>query len=806
MSASDDSKQVAVATQPSKEIAVSSPYYLHPSDNPRSVISGVQLNGENYSEWATELENALRAKRKTCFIDGTLPAPSTTSEDYDQWRTVNSMIVGWIRSSISLKIRSTVTFTPEAYKLWVDLKKRFAVGNSVRVYQLKAELVACRQEGLSVLDYYGKLSSKWEELNNYKPIRHCSCGGTSPYVKEREEEQVYQFLMGLDESRFGNICTTIIGTDPLPDVNEIYQKIVREERRLNSLRNEHKPDAVGFATRSETHSEATTLSPPLAAATRTRERVPSCSHCGRRGHEKTKCWQIVGFPEWWSEKYQGAPPGGRGRGSERGSSSGRGRGTPQFRANTAKKTSPLPNFTPDQMESLLEDMVSCPINFADGSQVFARQYGVLTLSKKISLQNVLLDRFTRTLIGAGEERDGVYVYRDVTAARVHKAQVVEDKTLWHRRLGHPSFQVLSFLPLVFGVGVESSTRQLSECEIYFKSKQTRAVFFDSINKASECFSLIHVDVWGPYRVPSSSGANYFLTIVDDHSREVWTYLLLEKSEVKIVLQNFCHMSERQFGKQVKIVRSDNGTEFMCLEEFFAEKGIAHETSCVATPQQNDRVERKHRHILNVARLFMFQAHLPIKFWGDCVLAATHVINRTPSTILHGKSPYEILFGVPPLYEDLKVIGCLCYAHKVARDKDKFGTRSRKCVFVGYPFGKKGWKVYDLEANEFFVSRDVAFYEEKFPFEQKQSPSLLILEQGTPVQIADVFRDTEVSQSYVEEESPVERSPPVPVETEEAETSSPVPVETEEAETSSPEKMKRKKLQLGFFVPPVRTVG
>ncbi|CAL9240158.1 unnamed protein product, partial [Arabidopsis halleri] len=87
----------------------------------------------------------------------------------------------------------------------------------------------------------------------------------------------------------------------------------------------------------------------------------------------------------------------------------------------------------------LRNIISCPINFADGSQVFAMCSGTLPLSSTIILEN--------DAIGAGEERDGVYVYRDVTAARVHKVQAVEDHALWHRRLGHPSFQVLSFLPM-----------------------------------------------------------------------------------------------------------------------------------------------------------------------------------------------------------------------------------------------------------------------------------------------------------------------------------------------------------------------
>lgn len=131
------------------------------------------------------------------------------------------------------------------------------------------------------------------------------------------------------------------------------------------------------------------------------------------------------------------------------------------------------------------------------------------------------------------------------------------------------------------------------------------MFYESLNKSSAPFDLIHVDLWGPYRVPSSCGAVYFLTIVDDFSRAVWIYLLLEKSEVKHVLPNFVALINRQFGRELKMVMSDNGTEFVCLSKYFAERGIVHQTSCVGTPQQNGRVERKHRHILNVARSLLF---------------------------------------------------------------------------------------------------------------------------------------------------------------------------------------------------------
>lgn len=105
------------------------------------------------------------------------------------------------------------------------------------------------------------------------------------------------------------------------------------------------------------------------------------------------------------------------------------------------------------------------------------------------------------------------------------------------------------------------------------------------------------------------------------------------------------MIETQFNVRIKRVRSDNGTEFtnLGIKKFFSQKGILHDTSCVATPQQNARVERKHRHILNIARALRFQANLPIRFWGECVLAATHIINRTPTVANKGITPYEVLF-------------------------------------------------------------------------------------------------------------------------------------------------------------------
>ncbi|GAA0160400.1 hypothetical protein LIER_16962 [Lithospermum erythrorhizon] len=107
------------------------------------------------------------------------------------------------------------------------------------------------------------------------------------------------------------------------------------------------------------------------------------------------------------------------------------------------------------------------------------------------------------------------------------------------------------------------------------------------------------------------------------------------------------MISRQFEAKVKFVRSDNSIEFLLLRDYFHTQGILFQTSCVGDPEQNGRVDRQHRHILNVGRALRFHANLPIKFWGECILSVGSS-TTVPST---NSSPIFVTIDCASEYTD-----------------------------------------------------------------------------------------------------------------------------------------------------------
>lgn len=294
-------------------------------------------------------------------------------------------------------------------------------------------------------------------------------------------------------------------------------------------------------------------------------------------------------------------------------------------------------------------------------------------------------------IGAAEIHHDLYLLKhcsnsDTALQNNTLAYVSVHFDVWHFRLGHPSINVLHDICKHFPY-IKVNKNYI--CDFCYMAKQARLPFHDSITLSSKPFDLVHMDIWGPLNTVSLQGFKYFLTIVDDYSRNTWIYLLKTKSDARPCMLKFIQHVQTQFDSKIKIIRTDNGQEFN-MPSFYDLHAIIHQTFCVETPQQNAKVERKHRHLLSVTRALLFHSKLPTIFWSYAVCHAVYLINRLPTPTLNHKSPFEMLTGSPPTFLDLKVFGCLVYASTLTQNRTKLDSRARKCIFLGYQPGTKGY--------------------------------------------------------------------------------------------------------------------
>jgi transposase InsO family protein len=168
----------------------------------------------------------------------------------------------------------------------------------------------------------------------------------------------------------------------------------------------------------------------------------------------------------------------------------------------------------------------------------------------------------------------------------------------------------------------------------------------------------------------------------------------------------------QFNKRIKILQSDNTLEYtqLVVDSFCVDRGIIHQTSCPRTSQQNGVVERKHRHLLDVARTLLFHMHVPKHFWGDAVLTACRLINRMPSVFLNNKSLFSLLYpDCAPFLLTPRLFGCVAFVHVLDHDCDKLSPRARKCIFLGYSCTQKGYRCFSPESRQYYISANVTFF-------------------------------------------------------------------------------------------------
>nr|DAD22652.1 TPA_asm: hypothetical protein HUJ06_024115 [Nelumbo nucifera] len=218
-----------------------SPYYIHHSDHHGLVTVSLELTSSNYASWSRSFLLALSIRNKTGFVDGTIKEPALDGALHSAWKRCNNLIVAWLLRSISPPIASIVFYINSASRIWEVLKKRFPQPDDSKICNLQ-----------TVDAYFTELTGIWEELRSYRPLPHCQCGKCNKdcfeiFSEAQQKEYVFKFINGLNES-FSALRSQVMIMKPFPNL---------DEKKKSSV---------------------------------------ICSHCGKKGHSKDKCYRITGFP------------------------------------------------------------------------------------------------------------------------------------------------------------------------------------------------------------------------------------------------------------------------------------------------------------------------------------------------------------------------------------------------------------------------------------------------------------------------------------------------------------------------------
>ncbi|XP_028774924.1 uncharacterized protein LOC114731846 [Neltuma alba] len=148
------------------------------------------------------------------------------------------------------------------------------------------DIYSLRQGSLSVSEYYTRLKILWDELDNIRPLKPCSCTSADTALHHREQDRIIRFLKGLNDS-YGSIKSQIMLIDPLPSINRVFSLVIQQERELTTPL-----DSKILITKGPPLSSRPAPVGPKPTASVTKQ----CSYCGRPRHTEAICYRKHGFP------------------------------------------------------------------------------------------------------------------------------------------------------------------------------------------------------------------------------------------------------------------------------------------------------------------------------------------------------------------------------------------------------------------------------------------------------------------------------------------------------------------------------
>ncbi|KAJ0720009.1 putative RNA-directed DNA polymerase [Helianthus annuus] len=558
------------------KLDIGDPLYLHPSDSSSMTIVGIKLKGtENYRVWPSAMKLALEAKNKFGFIDGKCKKSTDDLILSSQWDRCNSVVLTWLLNSVSEELYLGQIFSKLASEVWLDLKETYDKVDGSVVYDLYKKINCISQNGSSVSEYYHKLNTMWKQFDAMVQLPTCSCNAAID-CNDFSTLKLMQFLIGLDDV-YQPIRTNLLTREPLPSIKVAFSIVSREESHRNTSGRPnpnlkctncnmlgHTIDRcyelvgyppgfkkrVGQVGKNVSSNSKSNLSSGSPVSPFSSEQIakllsllseksgsdPQSSNMGG----KSNCVYDVnggficcsssinfGFDYNWIVDS----------------------GANQHMVNTDKDMFNSIDVSEFDLKVCHPNGTSAKVSkignikLADGVVLndvfFVPDYGVNLLSVfKLSKDNQIIvvfnentcslqDSKSKKVLVTGNQDNGLYFVNKSGNTANFCFNSLNNSNLWHSRLGHPANQVLTVLKDVLGVSKVVN----HPCDICHRSKQVREPFPISDHKTKYVGELVHLDVWGPYKVTSRDGYKYFLTVVDDYSRSVWCYLLKNKTEV-----------------------------------------------------------------------------------------------------------------------------------------------------------------------------------------------------------------------------------------------------------------------------------
>ncbi|GMF35039.1 unnamed protein product [Phytophthora fragariaefolia] len=145
--------------------------------------------------------------------------------------------------------------------------------------------------------------------------------------------------------------------------------------------------------------------------------------------------------------------------------------------------------------------------------------------------------------------------------------------------------------------------------------------------------------------------------------------------------------------------------------------IPQEFSTPHTPQQDGKVQRSDRVVVEMARTMLQASGMGKRFWSDAVLAAAYIRKRCPTKVLGGKTPIEVVTGRTPVLHKLREFGCDAEVLLPKSQRHKLDAKTVKAIFIGYeksggyrfwvPSGRGG-------SGSLIISMTAVFFESSVP--------------------------------------------------------------------------------------------